>query len=247
MDDAEALNAILIPPQLEAFRARFSLETAPLEAVFTGYSKLAILTPDSVFLFPRHAGNVSGMEREARVLEALASQSLAWLPGLLGRWQDDDIYPHPFIATSRMSGVSLARLIDKLPFDALMAFMRNLGEVLAGLHQIPLSCLPPDLHQFSQVPLSVWHRKVTGGEVESAVIEAVDLMEGPLRLGAQARVVQHAWIDALAPLSGIEDCVIHGDVCENQFLVDESSLAIYGVIDWGESSAGNPLANFDFG
>ncbi|MEQ7011079.1 phosphotransferase [Actinopolymorpha sp. B17G11] len=40
--------------------------------------------------------------------------------------------------------------------------------------------------------------------------------------------------------------LLHGDVCENQLLVDDD-LHVRTVLDWDTASLGNPLLDFDFG
>jgi aminoglycoside phosphotransferase (APT) family kinase protein len=55
-----------------------------------------------------------------------------------------------------------------------------------------------------------------------------------------------AWRGALEDLAICAPVLVHGDACENQFLVD-ANLAITGVLDWGRAGIGHPLFDFDFG
>src|SRR5207302_3786348 len=54
------------------------------------------------------------------------------------------------------------------------------------------------------------------------------------------------WTEAVAPITQMSDAYLHGDICENQLLVDES-CQVTTVIDWDTAGIGHPLHDFDFG
>lgn len=54
MTKEQAIEAILIPPQLEAFCKRFDLRAEDIEPNFSGWSKHILMSSEYVFLFPRH-------------------------------------------------------------------------------------------------------------------------------------------------------------------------------------------------
>src|SRR5262245_27467248 len=108
-DDSYCLHAVLIEPQLERFRQRCALDGVALTTSFEGWHRHAILAPDRVFLFPRHRSYVPGLRREAAVLVALEGRGVP-AARLLGRWEDGEISPYPFIAVSRLPGRTWSRL-----------------------------------------------------------------------------------------------------------------------------------------
>jgi hypothetical protein len=50
-----ALSAVLAPPQAQRFTAITGTDPGTLTVSVTGWSKLALIGPDRVFLFPRAA------------------------------------------------------------------------------------------------------------------------------------------------------------------------------------------------
>ena len=44
----------------------------------------------------------------------------------------------------------------------------------------------------------------------------------------------------------MDDVLVHGDVCENQLIVDDEQN-VHTVIDWDTAGIGHPLHDFDFG
>ena len=124
----DPLWGVLIPPQLARFRALAGIGEAPLAVDFTGWNKFVVLSHDRAFLFPRHGDNVEWFEREVSVYEALAATGLEVVPRLVQRWQDDSVYPFPFVAVTRLPGTH--------PNDA-AELMAQLGRAVASMARGP--------------------------------------------------------------------------------------------------------------
>jgi len=198
-------------------------------------------------LFPRHTANAPSVIREARVLKALESVAPPFVPRLNGVWQDPEIYPHTFISTGRMPGRDFLPLLPGLNFEELSAFLGRAGRLIGAMHNLRLGDF--DLPPVERVSNDAW---VTGKdalrspEALEGWIERAAAAVGP-HLGDIQASLRDSWMAALAPLAGLDDVLVHGDVCENQFLVREDSLEITALLDWGRATVGNPLKDFDFG
>ena len=67
-----AVNAVLVPPQVERFASLVGADTSLLVPNVSGGNKLVLLDSDRVFLFPRSAIGVEWFERELAAYRALA-------------------------------------------------------------------------------------------------------------------------------------------------------------------------------
>jgi len=236
MDD-ERLHAVLIEPQLARFREVCGLQGEGLEIRFSGWHRHAILSHDRVFLFPRHRQWVAGLQREAALLGALNDRSPV-VPRLLGAWQDDGISPYPFIATSRIPGTVWGALEADVSFDQVATMVTSLGRAIAGWHSIELRDLPPRFRRRGPGPRG-FDVSLAEDALRPQAERAVKLLDAP------GKTVE-TWLNDLAPLRKLKPVLVHGDVHEDQILVD-AEMQVTGVFDWETASAGNPVKDFDFG
>lgn len=139
-----AVNAVLVPPQAERFASLVGADLDRLVLNVCGWNKLVLVDSDRVFLFPRSAAGVEWFERELAAYRALAGVRLSMVPRLLGRWEDQEIYPFPFAAVTRLRG--------EVPADP-EAFIEQLGRAIACWHELEPPLLagarPPRGHDAS--------------------------------------------------------------------------------------------------
>jgi aminoglycoside phosphotransferase (APT) family kinase protein len=224
----DPLWAVLIPPQLDRFRALVELGDAPLAVDFTGCNKYVVLTEDRVFLFPRQANNVEWFERELATYRALEPLGLMVVPRLTGEWRDDAVYPFPFAAVTRLHGVH--------PTDA-RSLLDQLGRAVAQWHQITPPELPgarPPAHH--DRPDTHWLRRALNpATTRDAAAEAAD------RLGHRERLTQ--WTELLDAGARHQHVLVHGDIHEDQLLVVDGQLT--GILDWETARVDHPFWDFD--
>lgn len=182
-----------------------------------------------MFLFPRTPADVAGFEHELRVYERL---DLPIVARLAGRWHDERVYPFPFAAVTRLPGVHVD---DPAPL------LEQLGRAIAGWHRLDASDLrdldqPPPAHHAE--PANAWLRRaLTTRASRQAVDELCD------RVGEQRR--RNHWVGLLGQAAGLDHVLVHGDVHEDQLLVDDGRLT--GVVDWETARIDHPFWDFDFG
>jgi aminoglycoside phosphotransferase (APT) family kinase protein len=234
----ELVHAILPPPDLWKFREITKVGDVELEVSFHGWAKLAILTADKVFLFPRR-GCDELLLRGALACEYLAGLGLDCVPRVFGRWPDGVLGAGPFVAYERRSGISWPELEDTVGLAGFERMLTSLGGLIARWHRLDISRLPADLRR----PLDQNRHWLTGflspDRVERTVDEVVRLLDAK---PAWAR----RWRRTALRLASLPPVLLHGDVSGNQLLVDDQ-LRVRTVLDWDTAGLGNPLLDFDFG
>jgi aminoglycoside phosphotransferase (APT) family kinase protein len=179
------------------------------------------------------------VEREARVLEALRGNGLDFVPELVGRWHDEEVFGAPFFATRRIPGVRYSDIQPTLDLDQMLRSMRNAGAVVAQWQESDV--LPADLRANTD-PLRGVVGKLTDAErvregLDEALLALAGYVDGD-RLGA--------WEPRLTELAEITHTMVHGDLCGGQFLLS-GEFGIAGVVDWGAAHVGHPMRDFLFG
>jgi len=236
MDDR--IHAILIEPQLERFRAICGLGDAPLTVTFEGWHRLAILSPDRVFLFPRDRSRVPGLLREAAVLQALDGRGVP-APRLLGQWRDPEVSPYPFIAMSRLPGRTWSGPEASAKLDQVIKVLEGLGRAIASWHRLDPRTLPRRVRARPSRRADPFPH-----QLDLDILRA-DAIEATHRLGLPSEQAS-SWLDELEPLVALAPVLVHDDVNEGQILVDDA-LHVTGILDWETAGVGHPLKDFDLG
>ena len=234
------MHAILAPPDLKRFRELTGIGDADLGVSFDGWSKLALLTDDRVFLFPRR-GCDAQLLHGARVCEVLSTLGVGYVPRVLGRWPDGALTAGPFVAFERRSGIGWDVVEDRGGIDDVEKMLGSLGRAIATWHRINVSDLPSDLRHVPLFgPKQPWLRDLLDpARVDGCVDEAVGLL-------CPKPSWSSIWRTTLRAVSSMTPVLVHGDVCENQLLVDEQAR-VGTVLDWDTAGIGHPLHDFDFG
>jgi aminoglycoside phosphotransferase (APT) family kinase protein len=235
----DPVSRMLNPAQLAEFRAVTGVDAPTLAVDFTGWSKLAVLTEDRVFLFPRREREV-GLLRGARVCDALAQAGVTVAPAVRGWWIDPEFSFAPCVEFERRGGPLWSSRENNASIDQVEQMLQSLGAAIATWHRRDLPTLPREV----QVPAtfeskSTLDRFLSPADMEVAVHEVAQLADAP-------RSWTERWIGALDPMARLSPVLIHGDVCEGQLLVD-ADLRVATVLDRDTAGIGHPLHDFDFG
>jgi aminoglycoside phosphotransferase (APT) family kinase protein len=225
-----AVNAVLVPPQAARFASLVGVDTDRLVLNVAGWNKLVLLDRDRVFLFPRSATGVEWFEREIAAYRALAGTGLTVVPRLLGCWEDQEIYPFPFAAVTRLRG--------EVPAEP-EALVEQLGRAIARWHELeppPLAGARPPRHH--DAAHHRWLRRALDPATSAeAAAEAADRLRRPDRASA--------WAGLLASAARLGPVLVHGDIHEDQLLAEGDRLT--GVLDWETARVDHPFWDFDLG
>ena len=225
-----AVNAVLVPPQAARFASLVGVDTDRLVLNVAGWNKLVLLDRDRVFLFPRSATGVEWFEREIAAYRALAGTGLTVVPRLLGCWEDQEIYPFPFAAVTRLRG--------EVPAEP-EALVEQLGRAIARWHELeppPLAGARPPRHH--DAAHHRWLRRALDPATSAAAAA-----EAAGRLGRPDRA--SAWAGLLASAARLGPVLVHGDIHEDQLLAEGDRLT--GVLDWETARVDHPFWDFDLG
>ena len=146
MPDDDRPFAILAPPVLERFREITGIGDAQLQVRFDGWSKLALLTGDSVYLFPRR-GRDDGLRFGADVCDVLNERNISCVPRVVGRWDDFDETAGPCVAFERRFGHQWSDIEAGVSLADLTAMLESLGRTIATWHRVDPTTFPVPLRR----------------------------------------------------------------------------------------------------
>jgi len=218
--------AVIAPPRLPRFRALLGLaEDDPIEANFTGWSKLVLLTATQAILFPRDHTQADALQRDVTALHAMADLHLGVIPRVRAVWDDPDLSALPIVVLDRLPGVGLDALVEQLPRQVLGDVFAELGALVARWHEVDPDAVPALPRR---VPL----------EGVTTLADELELDAGESRAAGRA----------LARAASLDPVLVHGDLHEGQLLVDaERPHRVTGVLDWQTARVDHPFVDFDLG
>jgi aminoglycoside phosphotransferase (APT) family kinase protein len=218
--------AVVAPPRLARFRERLGLaDDDPIDADFTGWSKLVLLTERHAVLFPRDHTQVDALAREVVALRAIEPLRLHGVPVVHEVIEDPSISAHPVVVLDRQPGRSLDDLIEGMPITELTVLFEELGRLAAGWHQVDPETVP-ELPRRSTL------------DSTSLLVDELELDAGEARRAATALERARTMVPVL----------VHGDLHEGQLLVDpDPPHPLTGIIDWQTARIDHPFVEFDLG
>ena len=218
--------AVVAPPRMARLRELLELgPDDPIEADFTGWSKLVLLTDRHAVLFPRDHTQVDSLRREADALRALAPLGLAVVPRVEAEWDDRDLSAYPVVVLQRLPGVLLADVVEEIDATTVVALFGQLGALAAGWHAVDPAEVP-DLPR-------------------RAGLDAFASLAHTLELGP-AETQAAGW--ALERARALDPVLVHGDLHEGQVLVaPDPPHTVTGIVDWQTSRIDHPFVEFDLG
>jgi aminoglycoside phosphotransferase (APT) family kinase protein len=218
--------AVVAPPRLARFRERLHLrDDDPIEADFTGWSKLVLLTPAHAVLFPRDHTQVEPLWRDVAALRAVEPLGLPCVPVIREVLEDPAISAYPVVVLDRLPGRPLDQLVESMPREELCDLFAELGRLAAAWHEVDVALVP-------SLP-----RRST---LDSASLLVDELELSPLEAAGAERALERA--------RTLDPVLVHGDLHEGQLLVDaDPPHRLTGILDWQTARIDHPFVEFDLG
>jgi aminoglycoside phosphotransferase (APT) family kinase protein len=218
--------AVIAPPRLARFRDRLGLtDDDPIEADFTGWSKLVLLTPRHAVLFPRDHTQVEPLARDVAALRAVEPLGLPCVPVVRDVIEDPAISAYPVVVLDRLPGRPLDQLVEHLPAAELGDLFAELGRLAAGWHSVDPAEVPTLPRRSSLADSSL----------------LVDELALDARQAARAA-------RALERARALEPVLVHGDLHEGQLLVTpDAPHRLTAILDWQTARVDHPFVEFDLG
>lgn len=261
MTKQEALEAILIPPQLDLLCKEFNLRVEELEPNFEGWTKHVIMAPECVFLFPRHSRFNEWLEKELEIYGVLGANPELRMPELLRIVDDATMSYYKFGVVSRLKGIPFWTFDEEIGVPEYEALLRNLGRQIAAWHDVAVGEIPaavgplePDDHE----NIADQYRWMLQALSAASMDETLDAVAGSI----EKLIVEFGehrfrdlvsdknrgmWGAVIKELSSLDPVLIHGDVAEAQILVrSKEDLEITGITDWSTAAIASPLFDFNF-
>jgi len=218
--------AVIAPPRVARFRERLGLSADDeIDADFTGWSKLVLLTSQYAVLFPRDHTQVEPLEREITALREVGQLGLPCVPTVRDVIEDPSISAYPVVVLDRLPGQNLDQLVEDMPVTELTALFGELGRLAAGWHTVDPARVPtlPRRSTLDSASLLVDELELTATEAAKA-----------------ARALDRA--------RGLDPVLVHGDLHEGQLLVEPTPPhRLTGVLDWQTARVDHPFVEFDLG
>jgi len=161
------------------------------------------------------------------------------VPPVVGRWDDFEDSAGPCVGFERRRGHQWSDIEDDVSLADLGTMLESLGRTIATWHRLDVSTLPQQLRR----PPAFDPKPTLSALLGPGYREVVD--EAARRSGVP-EAVRTAWLERIGQVVAVEEVFVHGDVCENQLLVDDQHV-VHTVIDWDTAGIGHPLHDFDFG
>jgi aminoglycoside 2''-phosphotransferase len=189
-----------------------------------------VLDEEWIFRFSRSAARIPLFQRELRVLEALRPHSPLPLPDY------EFVAPdHSFGGYRMIKGIELTPAhFQRLPEPARDKIIVQLADFLSACHGLPLSLLgeTPERMTYADIAevFARQKRSVLAAHLPKSLIDELDNFFGDLATRP------------LAPTLAVS----HGDLSDDHILFDETTGALTGIIDLGDTTARDPANDFAF-
>lgn len=187
-----------------------------------------------IFRFPKRREVEPQYAIEARLLPALAAALPLPIPDVAFFWPGGAAYRGIFIGHQLIAGAQLAAA--HLTLDRAPGLAQQLGLFLSALHRFPKE--RAEQLGVSGGGATEWRQRYQDqfAQIQRQILPLV-------ALPAQARIARE-WQAFLADRMRFSTTLIHQDLNGEHILYDQERGTISGIIDWGDTTLGDPAIDF---
>lgn len=257
MEIDNLVYGVLNYQQLENLCKRMSIPAENLKANFDGWRKLILYSDDKVFLFPRDPRGVEWLNIEIQAYEVLNEFNDIPVPVLFERVKDATISYYEFAVVSRLKGTAYSKFEPELTSRSVSKMLQNLANLFASWHNIPLESIPQKIKEREQFNPKLYEWEIiilNHTTLKESLLSTYRILEDHFtkqgqELGKEllSKDTVDLWFDVLEEVVALTPVFLHGDIHEDQILIDsKENMEISGILDWETVWIGNPVWEFNF-
>ena len=184
-----------------------------------------------IFRFPRRAERVPWLAREIQIT-AIAAETLGTAVPVFERVGEPcEAFPYLFVGYRLVPGVGA----DLACARDLAGLAADIGAVLAALHRVDPSRVPPTPDGWEREPWS---------ELRTELAAVADLVRPLLGPDLLAQAEPYLAGRAAEPPQDGPRRFIHNDICPDHLIVDAGTGRLNGLIDFTDAMVGDPALDF---
>ncbi len=247
------IYGVLNADKMQRFCAYFDIDINDLDVNFEGWSKVALLTDDTVFIFPRTPNGAIRMDNEIAVYKAFAHRGHSAMPKLKEVVDNQDISYYRFVAVERIPGILLSDVFTKIPFETLRGALMDMAHHVSQYHAVaPDTVTLPMKHAIDAGEIGTFLARlfVDGSDihelVQSLERDITHIQGQEYALFSNVATYQRAY-QLIEEICNLSPVLLHYDLHEGQIIIGEHDHThINGIIDWESARVGNPVLDFNF-
>lgn len=199
-------------------------------------SFVLIVNDDLIFRFPMHDDALAYLQKELGLLPALEPTLSTPIPHFSLIGHGTGAYPFTFVGYKKLEGLALED--EQITSAQLMALAPSLATFLSELHRFPLDlAVQAGMQDQMSVPWSERYRS-RYTLLQQRVFPRLDTT-----LQAKSRDIWERFLENEA-LFAFQPRLIHCDLLGDHILCNPQHGLLTGVIDWGDSTIGDPAIDF---
>lgn len=220
------------PEQVRAILERDvpELAAARIEPLGEGWDYRGFAAGGEILRFAKRDRVTAASEAEAALLRALAPRLPLQVPRLQVHAPVEGA-PHGYTRHVALPGRPLKEM--KLPPSQARWLAVRLGQFIAALHAVPV-----EIGREAGLSTAAWDEMASAARRSAARLRALSA-HVPSDLARRAERV----LASPPPPGAGERALVHADLWPEHLLVDEVSLELTGVIDWGDAEIGDPAVD----
>ena len=257
MDVEYSVLGVLNFEQLDKFCKKFKIKSQDLKANFDGWRKLVIYTEERVFIFPRDPRAIEWLDVEISSYKFLNNKTNLPIPLLRNRYNDPEISFYEFAEVSRLHGIPYSKIEDEIEAEDVGNFLLKLSILFAQWHNLKTEDIPdkikkreiydPERYKFeielldpktTDEAFNYFYEKLVNFIKENKLEDINIIQDKKTRL---------IWERVIKEIVSLKEVLLHGDIHEDQILIDsKENMIVTGILDWETVRLGNPIWEFNF-
>jgi Ser/Thr protein kinase RdoA (MazF antagonist) len=246
------IYAVLNGEKMPRFCEHYGIDINDLDVNFEGWGKVALLTKDTVFLFPRTPNGAKRMEGEIEIYQFLSQCNLPFVPKLKDILDDHAISYYKCLALERVHGSLLGSFLPQMSDEQVSTLLTQTASSVALYHECDTSHLPdvcrkePDIEDIGSFLMDFINQKDIQTLLKKLEKNVSTVLSDLYNLFSDEIAYEHG-VTILSEIQKLKPVLVHYDLHEGQIVADEQDpTKLRGIIDWESARLSHPVLDFNF-